>query len=610
MLGRREFLGTAAAAGLLAGCKASKVPSAGQAGASGDLAGQLQGMAREILAEYPENATILGIATGKDEPLNHRLTDRTPAGVAARAEGARKRYATLQQFDALDLSKPADLNAAVAREAHQIAVDGFGFGFGDAINLDPNIGYRNTPYVVNQLGGAFIDFPDFLDSRHSVTNEQEAVAFADRVDAYAKDVDGETERLAHDRGLGVVAPDFTLDKTIGIIGAGAAEKPDESGVVKSLAKAKADGKILDRVKQSMATGVIPALQRQLEELKRHRAVATSDAGVWHFKDGEAYYRWALRAGTTTNRTPQDIHQLGLDQVKTIQARMEGIMQKQGLTGGTIGARMAALGKDPAQLYPNTAAGREQLLAYLNGRIADIRTRLPRAFATMVPGRLIIKRVPPSIEAGAPGGYAAAGSIDGKVPGQYYINLRDTSEWPKFSLPTLCYHEGIPGHVWQGDYANRMPLIRSMLAFNAYSEGWALYAEQLADELGAYADDPLGQLGYLQSMGFRACRLVVDTGIHAMHWTRDQAIDWFVNTNGDDRGSVTGEVDRYCAMPGQACGYKVGHLEIVRLREKAQAALGPKFDLRRFDDAVVLGGSVPMTLLETVIDGFIAKAKAS
>ena len=252
------------------------------------------------------------------------------------------------------------------------------------------------------------------------------------------------------------------------------------------------------------------------------------------------------------------------------------MQKQGMTGGTVGERMAALGKDPAQLYPNTAAGREQLLAYLNGRIADVRTRLPRAFATMVPGRLVIKRVPPAIEAGAPGGYAAAGSIDGKVPGQYYINLRDTAEWPKFSLPTLCYHEGIPGHVWQGDYANRMPLIRSMLAFNAYSEGWALYAEQLADELGVYADDPLGQLGYLQSMGFRACRLVVDTGLHAMKWTRDQAIDWFVKTNGDDRALGDGEVDRYCAMPGQACGYKVGQLEIVRLRDKAKAALGAKY----------------------------------
>jgi uncharacterized protein (DUF885 family) len=155
----------------------------------------------------------------------------------------------------------------------------------------------------------------------------------------------------------------------------------------------------------------------------------------------------------------------------------------------------------------------------------------------------------------------------------------------------------------------MSPIRSMLAFNAYSEGWALYAEQLADELGVYDGDPLGQLGYLQSSSFRACRLVVDTGIHAMQWSRDKAVDWFASTNGDPRPSVEGEVDRYCVMPGQACGYKVGHLEILRLRDKAQAALGARYDLRTFDDAVVLGGNVPMTLLETVIDGFIAKAKA-
>jgi uncharacterized protein (DUF885 family) len=467
--------------------------------------------------------------------------------------------------------------------------------------------------VVNQLGSSFTDIPDFLDSRHMIANADDALAFADRVDAYARNIDGETERLKHDRGIGVVAPDFTLDSTIKIIGGGAAETAGKSAILATFKKKMAgaglsDDKLVDRVNQSMAAKVIPALQRQLDELKQHRAVAKSDAGVWHFKDGDAYYRWVLQAGTTTKRTPEDIHQLGLDQVKSIQARMDAIMQKQRITGGTVGERMAALGKDPKQLFPNTDAGRAQLLAYLNGRIADVRTRLPRAFATLVPGRLIIKRVPPAIEAGAPGGYASAGSIDGKVPGQYYVNLRDTSEWPRFSLPTLCYHEGIPGHVWQGDYANRMPLIRSMLAFNAYSEGWALYAEQLADELGVYDDDPLGELGYLQSMGFRACRLVVDTGLHAMHWTRDQAIDWFVNTNGDDRGSVTAEVDRYCSMPGQACGYKIGQLEIDRLRDKAKAALGPKFDLRRYDDAVVLGGSVPMTLLETVIDSFIAKAK--
>ena len=612
-LGRREFLGGVAAAGLLAGCRYAKAPG-NEAAASGDLAKQLQGMADQVLAEYPENATILGIATGGKEPLNHRFTDRTPAGVAARADAARKRLATLKELDLTDLSVPANLDAAVALAGHELADEGFRFPFGDAIVLDPNIGFRNTPYVVNQLGGAFIDFPDFLSSRHPVTNEQEALAYADRVDAYARNLDGETERLTHDRGAGVIAPDFTLDSTLKIIGGGVAEKPETSVVVTTLrdaaAKAGIDSKIVDRVTQSMAAKVLPALQRQLDELKKHRAAATSDAGVWHFKDGDAYYQWALKAGTTTTRSPDEIHQLGLEQVKAIQSRMEQIMAKQGLTGGTVGERMAALGKDPAQLYPNTAAGREQLLAYLNGRIADIRTRLPRAFATMVPGKLVIKRVPEAIEAGAPGGYAAAGSIDGKVPGQYYINLRNTAEWPKFSLPTLCYHEGIPGHIWQGEYANRMPLLRSMLAFNAYSEGWALYSEQLADELGVYADDPLGQLGYLQSSSFRACRLVVDTGLHAKRWTRDQAIDWFVSTNGDDRGSVTGEVDRYCSMPGQACGYKVGHLEIVRLRDKAKAALGTKYDLRTFDDAVVKGGNVPMTLLETVIDQFVtASGKA-
>lgn len=609
-IGRREFLGSAAAAGFLSACKVSTTPSGQQ---SGDLAAKLQGLAEQMLAEYPQNATILGIASGKFAPLAHQWQDQTPAGVDKRRTNIANRLGQLRQFDLADLGNPDKLNGAVALQAHELAQAGYAFPFGDPLVLDPNNGYRNTPYVVNQLGSSYVDVPDFLESRHTIANAEDALAFADRVDAYARNIDGETERLKHDRGIGVVAPDFTLDSTMKIIGGGAAESPEQSAVLATFKKKMGeahltDDKLVGRVAQSMATKVIPALQRQLEELKQHRAVAKPDAGVWHFKDGDAYYRWALQAGTTTKRTPDEIHQLGMEQVKTIQARMDSIMQKQGITGGTVGERMGALGKDPKQLFPNTEAGRAQLLAYLNGRIADVRGRLPRAFGTLVPGRLIIKRVPPAIEAGAPGGYAAAGSIDGKVPGQYYINLRDTSEWPKFALPTLCYHEGIPGHVWQGDYANRMPLIRSMHAFNAYSEGWALYAEQLADELGVYDGDPLGELGYLQSMSFRACRLVLDTGLHAKRWTRDQAIDWFVTTNGDPRSSVTKEVDRYCSMPGQACGYKVGHLEINRLRDKAKAALGAKYDLRKFDDAVVLGGSVPMTLLQTVIDGFIAKSR--
>ncbi len=613
-LHRRQFLGSAAAVGVSAACApVPRLTPPQIAPTATALDPLLAGMAEQILTEYPENATLLGIDTGARAPLRHRLTDRSAVGRARLAAGARARLAALRAFDLSVPDSPAKLDAAVALAAHEITDEGYRFPYGDVINLDQNFGYRNMPYVVNQLSGAFVELPDFLDSRHTVATAADAEAFADRVDAYAGVLDGETERLAHDRGIGVVAPDFLLDKTIAMIAAGAAQAPAGNSLVKSIAasaaKAGLGTAIVERVRQSIATRAIPALARQAEELKRHRAVANSNAGVWDLPDGEAYYRWALKAGTTTNRTPADIHQLGLDQLRIIQERMDTILRKQGMSGGTVGARMAALGKDPKQLFPNTDAGRAQLLAYLNGRVADIRARLPRAFATLVPGNLIIKRVPPELEAGAPGGYASAGSIDGKVPGQYYINLRDTAEVPRFTLPTLTYHEGIPGHVWQGEYSNRMALIRSLLAFNAYSEGWALYAEQLADELGVYDDDPTGALGFLQSSSFRACRLVVDTGLHAMKWTRAQGIDFFVTNNGDDAASITTEVDRYCAWPGQACGYKIGHLEIVRLRDKAKAALGPRYDLRTFDDAVVMGGGVPMTLLETVIDGYIARQRA-
>ena len=219
-------------------------------------------------------------------------------------------------------------------------------------------------------------------------------------------------------------------------------------------------------------------------------------------------------------------------------------------------------------------------------------------------------MPPAIEAGAPGGYAGAGTIDGSVPGRYYINLRDTAEWPKFSLPTLSYHEGIPGHIWQGEYSNRAALIRSLLSFNAYSEGWALYAEQIADELGMYDDDPLGQLGYLQSSSFRACRLVVDTGMHAKRWTREQAIDWFVNTNGDDR--VRRSRARSTAIaPGRArpAATRSGTSRSSACATRRKQALGRQFDVRTFDDALVKGGGVPMTLLGTVIDQYIEGAKS-
>ena len=251
-----------------------------------------------------------------------------------------------------------------------------------------------------------------------------------------------------------------------------------------------------------------------------------------------------------------------------------------------------------------------MIATMQGKIDFIRTRLPQAFRTLVRGNLQIKRLPLAEEAGAPGAYGGAGSIDGTEPGTIWLNLGDIGRHSRFGVATLAFHEGIPGHVWQGEYANRLPLIRAQLAFNAYSEGWALYAETLGDELGAYEGDPVGQLGYLQSIAFRACRMVVDTGLHAKRWTREQAVKWFAETNGSGLSEVAPEVDRYCSWPGQACGYKMGHTEILRLRDRARRALGPKYDLRDFNDAVVTGGNVPLDVLGGNVMRYIAEKKAS
>jgi uncharacterized protein (DUF885 family) len=350
--------------------------------------------------------------------------------------------------------------------------------------------------------------------------------------------------------------------------------------------------------------VRPALERQAEALKAARVGATHDAGVWKLPQGDAYYAWQLQVNAG-NFTADELHKTGLENNADLSAQMDKLLRAQGLTQGTVGERMNALGRSKKFLYPATDEGRRDLLAYLNGRIAAMRERLDRAFGSRPKTEVIIRRVPEEIQDGAPQGYEEDGSLDGTRPATYYINLKDMGNWPRFSLPSLTFHETVPGHVLQGAYGQRLPLIRSLLEFNAYAEGWALYAEQLGDELGLYDDDPFGRLGYLQSIQFRACRLVVDTGLHAKRWSREQAIAYFRAQTGSPEDAMRGEVDRYCVTPGQACGYKVGHNEINRLRAKAKATLGAKFDLRKFDDTVVGCGSVPLTVLDGLVDAWIA-----
>jgi uncharacterized protein (DUF885 family) len=563
-------------------------------------------MAEAMLADAPETASGLGIDTGPRAALKHRLGDKSPAGQARIAAHVKDRLTTLRAIDRAALSPATRTDVEVVLAAHDLADQGFAFPFGDMAMMNSNWSYRNSPYAVAQNTGSFVETPDFLDSNHKIESPADADAYLDRLTAYAANLSGETDRLRHDAGIGVVAPAFLLDKTLSQMQAVRALPFDQWVPVASLArrtKAMA-GNHAARAETLVKERVAPALTAQVAELQRQRARATMDAGAWKLPQGDAYYAWALRAGTTTSLSPEEVHRLGLDQLAALQGQMDGLLKGLGMTKGTVGERMTAMGKDPRYLFPNTDAGRAQILSYIDGRLADIRTRLATAFATLVPAKLIVKRVPVEIEAGAPGAYAGAGTIDGSVPGNYYINLRDTGIWPRYALPTLCYHEGIPGHIWQGEYSYKLPLIRSLLAFNAYSEGWALYAEQLGDELGAYDGDPAGRLGYLQSIAYRCCRLVVDTGLHAKRWTRDHAIHWFATTNGSTVEDVQGEVDRYCAWPGQACGYKVGHGEIVRLRGMAQQALGDRFDLRLFNDAVVKSGGVPMTVLAQNVEAWV------
>jgi uncharacterized protein (DUF885 family) len=599
---RREFV--VATAATLA---ASRLPAqSGQA--AGDAAAEklLADITEELLADYPESASMLGIDHGARAALKSKLTDRSPAGQQAIARRTARRLERLGAIDPGTLGDAARIDVDVVRTVHQIALEGFAFPYGDVALLDSNWSYRNAPYVVAQNTGAFLEIPSLLDEQHTVSSAQDADAYLSRLEAYAGQLDGETERLAQAAAQNVIAPNFLLDKTLAQLRVARAGKVADWSLVKSLARRFDRGDYAARAARIAAGRIAPALERQFAELLRHRRRASSDAGVWKLPRGEEYYAWTLRAGTTTRMTPAQIHDLGQHELRELQSRMDGILRKQGMTRGTVGERMTALGKQPRFGFEESDAGRAKLMAFLAARVADMRTRLPRAFNTLVPGNFEIKRMAPEVEIGAPSAYGGPGSIDGKVPGKFWINMHKMSVFTTYGTPTLCYHESIPGHVWQGEYTFKLPLIRSLLAFNAYSEGWALYAEQLADELGVYDDDPFGRLGYLQSIAFRACRLVVDTGLHVKRWSREQAIDWFARTNGSSVDEVTSEVDRYCAWPGQACGYKVGHSEINRLRAKAQKALGQKFDFRNFNDAVVTGGGVPMLTLARSIDRFIAQ----
>jgi uncharacterized protein (DUF885 family) len=606
---RRQALGalSAGVAAIAMPIRATAQASSPAASGEAEVKALLDSIGENLLALSPEGATSLGLDTGARAVLRSRLADRSQAGQDKVAAVLRSDLARAEGVEAEGLTHATRTSVEVVRSAYRTALEGFAQPYGDvAVG-----GWRNTPYVVIQNVGAYLDVPRFLDADHPVRDAADAEAHLARLESYPVQLDGELGRLKAAAGKGLIAPAFLIDKAIGQMTMSIKGAREGGGLVESLERRTKDipGDWAARARSIAQQKVAPALERQLAELQAQRARATMDAGMWARPGGPEFYRWALKASTTTTMTPDEIHQMGLDQVAELHGRMDVILKNLGYTKGSVGERMIALSNDPRYKFAEGDSGRAEIMAFIQERLKIIRAQLPRAFRTLVRGNLEVKRLPPEEEPGAPGAYGGAGSIDGSIPGKFWINLRTTDLHRKYDLPDLAHHEAIPGHVWQGEYSNQLPLIRTMLAFNAFSEGWALYAEQLADELGVYDGFEVGRLGYLQSLAFRAIRLVVDTGLHHKRWTREQGVRFFVEKNGSKPEEVASEVDRYCSWAGQACGYKIGHTEIVRQRSRAQAALGAKYDLRDFDDAVVKGGNVPMDVLAKNVDEYIATARA-
>lgn len=600
---RRSFLVTTASVAL-----ASALPAAAQpASEDAKLSALFDRIFNETIDESPQAATSLGLDKGARAGLKAQLNDNSAAGKAHRLERTRGWVGDLKAIDRAKLSDSAKIDLDVVLYGNETALkNGDRYKFGD-------VGGNFSPYVISQRGGAYANVPDFLDSQHRVADAADAEAYLSRLSAFAKAMDNDVARQAADVAMGVIPPDFVCDLSLGQMRALRGKPADQVILVTSLAKkaaaAKLDGDWAGRARKIVEAEVYPALDRQIAAMESVRAKAKPDTGVWALPGGDAYYADAVKASTTTNYTPEEVHQLGRDQVADISGQIDVLLKAQGMSKGTVGERLMALNEDPAQVYPANDAGREQMIADLNAHIVEVYKLLPNAFRTLPKAKVEVRRVPVFIQDGAANGYYQRAALDGSRPAAFYINLKETSDWPRYNLPTLAHHETVPGHHLQialMQESDRIPIIRRAgFGFSAFSEGWALYAEQLADEIGANAGDPLLKVGYLQSLLFRAARLVTDTGIHYKRWGRDQATKYMVDTFGNTTARAQREVERYFSSPGQANSYKVGHTVWVKVRETAKTKLGAKFDLKAYHDAVLLSGPMPLTVLERHVDEWIA-----
>ncbi len=620
--GRRDAAGDKAVAGDAAAAAAEQLDPSAEFLAMADR------HAKAFLATAPEAATELGV--GEDIAGKGYLVRLGGYGFDAHQTARALNEEFLQElrgFDRTALTGTAAVTYDVLKNAYDTAARRNQFDFGGATPFGaglPNSGdsWAMSPYFMTQLTGPHLALPRMLMTQHPISTKAHVEAYLSRLEDMSRALDEAAETVSTDAGIGVIPPRFAVDAMIGSIASFTASPAGAHPLVRTLEEkmaavegfsAEERAQYSARAASLVAQTVYPAYQRLGAAVGALHEQTNDDAGVWRLgEEGEAFYQAALTAYGAGARNGDEVHDLGLTEVARITAEMDALLKSIGLSQGSVAARMQKLAERPDNLYPNTDQGREALLAALRDQVADVMAKAPAYFGRLPENKVEVRRIPVHEQDSSPGGYYTGPSLDGSRPGIYWINLKDTADNPKHSLKSLTYHEAVPGHHFQTAYQRtipNMPLIRNMLSYSEYGEGWGLYAEALAKEMGMYEGDPTGDLGRLQAEIFRAARLVVDTGLHHKRWTREQAIDYMVGVTGESRAGITREVERYAVIPGQACAYKLGMLKIQELRAEAESALGDKFDIREFHDTILSIGDSPLPVLESTINAWIALKKA-
>jgi len=563
-----------------------------------------------FLRDNPELFTSIGIADGTI--FDFHSGKLTAVGNAKRDHdyGVLQKYlAEVRKFDRASLKGQDQITYDVLIDFYSSQLDMRKFDWLSSEGL----------YPISPMFGSEAQLLSFMQTSHVIKNDKTARNYVARLIAMGPKLDALTADMQRQAALGVVLPSSLLEKSIAVIDATVQPAPAQNGLVTSFVSRMDAVKSLDADRKSQlqaaATGAVkdqvyPAYGRMRAALIALRsAAATQSAGVSRLPDGAAFYDLMLWQQTTSKYTAEELHALGLSEVARITQEMQAILDAQGIKQGTIAARVKQLQEDPQYHLPNTAQGRAQLLARYRQLLVEVNARMPEYFRLVPKEMPSVERMPESLEKGNAGAEYQGPAMDGSRPGIFLVNERDLNETPIWAMKTLAYHEGIPGHHFQMSIALQLkdlPVIRQLGLYTAYSEGWALYAERFAAEIGMYKDDPLGDLGRLQAEIFRAARLVVDTGIHAKGWTREQAIQYMVENTGMSDTEVTTEIERYMALPGQACAYKVGELKILELRARAKAAFGDKFSIKDFHAVILENGALPLTVLDKVVDEWIAR----